>query len=166
MSQQSQNPEASKVFISFPSSFPMSWTARLHRYATSLGLCPYIYHGIPITPHPQINNVEFEARSEMYSAKNVFAVMNVKDNGEIDGVWIIKYIPSLLDRGIDFDLGFVEVVDKNAIPIRSIYLPFLPLGVKFERYTAARKWLTHLLKEMNKQASLNKKPLDEKHPRA
>lgn len=130
----------------------MSWAGKLHKRAISLGLCPYVYHGIPITPHPQINNVEFEARAEMDSAKHVFAAMNVKDNGEVDGVWIIKYIPRLLERGIDFDLGFVEAVGGNVVSSRATYFPLLPLAVKFERYTTARKWLTHLRREMNKQA--------------
>src|SRR5438876_11313866 len=97
------------VFVSLPSSFSIQWVGLILDKTQSLGIDGRIYHGIPKSPAPQINNAEYEAREEMYSSKSIFAAIAKKEQGEIDGDWIVKYLPRLKEINVGIHLGLVGV---------------------------------------------------------
>ena len=138
----------STIFISLPSSFPSQWTSLIHGRAKDFGLTALVYHGIPQSPFEQINNAEYEARGDMYSAKFVFAALAVTDAPEIDGIWIIKHIPTLKTYGINFDLALVGEGASDCADDR--YVVNVSSDIRISRFPTSEKWLTFLSDEIRK----------------
>ena len=136
---------AEKIFVSLPSSFSMKWVGLILGKAQNLAIDARVYHGIPKSPPPLSNSAEYEARQEMYSSQAVFAAIAKRNNGEIDGDWIIKYLPRLNELAIEINLGLVEISIADFPESNRPLFPATPTI-----FPAAEKWLDYLFKELDK----------------
>ena len=139
------------VVISLPSSFSIKWVEVIRKRAEGFGLDGRVYSGIPKSPFPQINNAEYVARNEMYSAKAVFAAVTRNSNEEIEGDWIIQYLPQLAHREIEFNLGLVGIDAAKLASFHKISLPLDAIAV----FPKAEKWVNYLFEELEMIAEDN-----------
>ncbi len=149
MGPQDQSVGAARIFISLPTLFATKCVGVILEKAGKLGLDARVYHGIPKSPPPQINNAEYEARAEMYSAIYVFAAFAIKDDEEIDGDWIIKYLPKLRARDIYVDLGLVGVGADNLISVRNIPNALSHIGASIKYFSTPEEWLAYLFDKLH-----------------
>ncbi|HEV2437002.1 MAG TPA: hypothetical protein VG077_13480 [Verrucomicrobiae bacterium] len=116
----------------------------------SLSLDGRVFHGIPKSPPPQINNVEFEARGDMYASEIVFAAFTTDQTREVYGDWIIKYLPELVEREIPTDIGLVGMDATDLSTEGNMRLSNLQREVTTTRFPSEEEWLAHLLSELRK----------------
>jgi len=147
MAIRNQSTVAVRILVSLPSSFSIKWMGLILDKTQNLKLDGRIHHGIPKSPFPQINNAEYEARNEMFSAKAVFASITKKDNGEIDGDWIIKYLPELTKRGVEINLGLVDI---DVTDLANVHKMSMPVNITI--FPVAGEWLDYLFEKLNKHA--------------
>ena len=133
------------ILVSLPSSFSTKWVWLILNRTQNLKLDGRVYHGISKSPFPQINNMEYEARNEIYSGKAVFASITKKENGEIDGDWIIKYLPQLVNRGIEINLGLVGIDVADLANVHK-----MSTSADINIFPTPEKWLDYLFEELNK----------------
>ena len=149
MGSQDQGEEATRIFISLPALFAAKCVGVILGKAEELGLDARVFRGVPKSPLPQINNAEYEARAEMYSAIHVFAVFAIKEDEEIDGDWIAKYLPKLKERDIGIDLGLVGVRAGNLISSQNIPDALSHIGASIKHFSTPEEWLAYLFDRLN-----------------
>src|SRR6266576_2677992 len=144
MDQQDQGAATRIVFVSLPKLFPTKWVGLVLGTAQSLSVNARVYHVIPNSSPPQTSNVEYEARDEMNSSEIVFAALATTETGEVDGEWILKYVPELVRREIPIDIGLVGIEAADF----SGRLAELHPEARIEHFSTADEWLTYLMDEL------------------